>query len=259
MRFKQFISESRGRELTIEEAAEWIKTNSTTMLEELRGRGRLLYRGKPGSIKPQIADSRNSVRTSANTSNEYTLMLDSALAWKSFPKRSKSFICTTNSGYAGEYGNVLIVFPPDEAKIACAQAKDFWDAFPLVTHADMHRLSGLNKCIVAALDLAGLDSHQTDANVLRERLRQVTSELIASEGDPDNHFVKMILAAMKRHRVNDMEKLVDKLLDPDENGPQYFYVEEWEDYYTPNSEYWFADEAVFIPLSMKKKLLEILK
>lgn len=261
MRFKQFISESRGRDITLKEAAEWIKKNSKTMMEELTldGVQYLLYRGKKNAPNPQMGNASESVRMSANTSNEYTLLIDSSPTWKNFPKRSKSFICTTSLQYAETYGQVQMVFPKDSAMIGCAGAKDFWIAFASPRMLDIFSLKDLNDYINRMLDLTGQDSHQTDAKVLRERLRKITDEAISAEADPDNHYAKLTLTAMKRLKVNNMEALLDKMLDPAENGQDAFHLSEWENFYSINSEYWFSDDAVFVPVSMKKKLLEILK
>ena len=261
MRFKQFISESRARNITLEEAAAWIKKNSKIMLEELKleEQANLLYRGKPGAIKPQIGNSSESVRMSANTSNEYTLLIDSSSAWKTFPKRSKSFICSASFHYAKSFGQVQIVFPKDSALMACAGAKDFWQAFPSLRMLDVENMERLNSYINRMLNLSGQDSHQTDANVLRDRLRKITVDMITAEADPDNEYAKLTLSAMKRLKVQNIEALLDKILDPDENGSHTFHMNQWEDFYAANNEYWFADEAVFIPIGMKSNLLEMIE
>jgi hypothetical protein len=260
MRFKQFISESRSKDLSLEEAAEWIKKNSKIMVEELKleEQANLLYRGKSGGLKPQIGDSRESVRMSSNTSNEYTLLIDSSPAWKRFPKRSKSFICTSSEGYAQPFGPVQMVFPKDSTLMACASARDFWMAFPLLKMLDISSMKILNSYMVRMIELNGENSHQTDSSILRQRLSAITGDLIKAEA-PDSFYTKLTLSAMKKLKVNTVEQLVDKLLDPDENGLHTFNMDQWEDFHADNNEYWFADEAVFVPVGMKSRLLEILK
>jgi hypothetical protein len=44
-----------------------------------------------------------------------------------FPKRSKSFICTTEKNYAGGFGRPFVLVPLDSAKIGCTGKDDIWD------------------------------------------------------------------------------------------------------------------------------------
>jgi len=66
-------------------------------------------------------------RFSRDNSNFYTLIMDNSLQWKSFPKRSKSFICRFNQTY---YGNrQYIVIPEDGSKWGVFQNIDIWYSF----------------------------------------------------------------------------------------------------------------------------------
>jgi hypothetical protein len=75
-------------------------------------------------------DSAKSVRKSANTANYYTQLIDNILPeWQSFPKRSRSFICTTSKENAMKYGTVYRVFPIDDPMIGICPNNDFWTSF----------------------------------------------------------------------------------------------------------------------------------
>jgi hypothetical protein len=69
-----------------------------------------------------------SERSSQNSSNWYTLILDNHPKFKDFPKRSKSLICATKYKIADNYGggNVIAVIPFNSAKIGWINAPDIW-------------------------------------------------------------------------------------------------------------------------------------
>lgn len=67
-------------------------------------------------------------RKSANTSNQYTIILDEVLP-KEFPKRSASIICANweNRDHAGRYGKLYAIIPFDGVKIGVCPEFDMWD------------------------------------------------------------------------------------------------------------------------------------
>jgi hypothetical protein len=77
-----------------------------------------------------IGDSRTEERISAGTQNYYTQIMDNILPeWKPFPKRSRSFICSTNAGKANQFGNLYRVYPIGDPLVGICGAQDIWDSF----------------------------------------------------------------------------------------------------------------------------------
>ena len=99
-----------------------------------------LYRGEKG-LKQSIVkagfvsvDPSKTERTSQNTSNYYTMLLDNHPDRGDFPKRSRSFIGTGSynrassySGWSGVNGASFIMIPYDGVKIGVVGKDDMWD------------------------------------------------------------------------------------------------------------------------------------
>jgi hypothetical protein len=78
-----------------------------------------------------VVDTSATERKSQNTSNHYTVIFDNHPGYKSFPKRSRSFICSTNLATAQDYSAsdaaVLVVIPFDKTRIGICPKADMWD------------------------------------------------------------------------------------------------------------------------------------
>lgn len=74
-------------------------------------------------------DTSATERKSENTSNYYTVLLDNHPDRQDFPKRSRSFIATTDESRAAGYGNFkqFVIIPCDGTKIGVVYAEDMWD------------------------------------------------------------------------------------------------------------------------------------
>ena len=87
-------------------------------------------------------DPRTSTRRSANTSNYYTLWMDNDKAWRSFPNRSKSIICTTSYEKATQYATsnesmVYAVWPEEEyTSFGVCPTPDLWTSFECSVHPE---------------------------------------------------------------------------------------------------------------------------
>jgi len=94
-----------------------------------------MFRSSPDS-HVMLADPTLQGRASANTSNEYTILMSELPTWKAFPKRSHSFICTTSFETARTYGStragVYAVILPDSFKMGVCDGSDVWYSFPYI-------------------------------------------------------------------------------------------------------------------------------
>lgn len=101
----------------------WMFDNATPIWRGERQAQALL-----GNDGVAVIDTTKSERSSQNTRNWYTLILDNHPEYKDYPKRSQSIICTTNYKHARSYarGRVMAVIPFDTAKIGWVNARDIW-------------------------------------------------------------------------------------------------------------------------------------
>ena len=89
-----------------------------------------IYRGMPSKNEYQFGSAEfDEPRRSANTTNYSTLIIDNSPEWAPYPKRSKSYICSTDAKYATEYGSLYKVFPFDGANIGICPELDIWFSF----------------------------------------------------------------------------------------------------------------------------------
>ena len=130
MRYKQFlIQEGRSQGLSQEKAFSLIKKNCQKSYTAYMD-NKIIYRGvRSGTDEYAYIDPKKHVRTSANTQNYYTWMIDACKLWKKYPKRSESIICTNSYKKASAYGTCYEVFPYDGATIGIAPTHDFWFSF----------------------------------------------------------------------------------------------------------------------------------
>lgn len=90
-----------------------------------------IYRGMSAKIKTfATVDTSATERKSQNTSNYYTVILDTNPAMKDFPKRSRSFIGSTAKARASTYswsGGLYVLVPYDGVPIGWVGQGDMWD------------------------------------------------------------------------------------------------------------------------------------
>ena len=136
MRFETYLTEGRSKPLKEEDFIKLIKSGKyDDAIKGFDKKQGILYRGVMDSkhIPYSIIDpTKGRLRRSANTSNEYTLLMDNLPEWKDYPKRSRSLICTTDKWYADGFGDLKIVLPVNGAKLGVCTSEDLWDSFMLI-------------------------------------------------------------------------------------------------------------------------------
>lgn len=90
-----------------------------------------VYRGSRGQADSYLVYPAVVGRKSANTTNEYTLLMSNHPTWKKFPRRDSSIICTTNKKMASGYGRAYAVILPKPFKLGVCPAEDLWESFDL--------------------------------------------------------------------------------------------------------------------------------
>ena len=129
MRLKQFLTEERSKKISRDKALDILQTKCSKAVKAYK-KGNIIYRGIDMDDDYAFVSPSKFTRQSANTDNYYTLINDNSPAWKDYPKRSKSIVCTTDFESAQRYGTLYTVFPFDAAKIGVCSNHDYWWSFP---------------------------------------------------------------------------------------------------------------------------------
>jgi hypothetical protein len=134
--FKQFLSDAvvtpwEVSPLTVTKAIDYLNEHATDGLKAISNGG-LIYRGFQSTIIGgsktgfSVIDSSTGERTSRDTSNLYQLMMDISPALTEFPKRSKSFICSTSVFTVGNYGREMVIVPHNGTTVAVLDEPDIF-------------------------------------------------------------------------------------------------------------------------------------
>ena len=131
--FKQFLLEEDELPSNVSASWEELPADDTTAIEGLLANnvdalesGDLIYRGFSGSLKDKLLfiDATKSKRSSRDTSGIYQAMMDASAAFKGYPSRSNSFICSA-SKVQNAYGTPYVMFPSKGTVIAESDIDDF--------------------------------------------------------------------------------------------------------------------------------------
>lgn len=116
--YRQFIDEETAKKLVLENCSASFKSNF------LIYRGLPSYRNETGYI---LIDTTKTYRKSANTSNQYNVMLNYYLNTNNLPSRDKSMICSTDEERADNFGDVHVIIPFGDPLICSTGKEDLWD------------------------------------------------------------------------------------------------------------------------------------
>jgi hypothetical protein len=201
----------RSSETSMFEAIDFIRTNCSEITKIYKKTNNVrIYRGMPGDADFKFGDTSIRSRKSKNTENYYTLIMDNDPIWKAFPKRSESFICSTNPGYAEDYGKLYLVFPVDGTKIGVCPGNDIWEISEDKTN---EMLDEFNNFILELARVSRIGLSQIDYNLFKTNLKKIqkiydknpesikknfdsylfTNKIKSLLGQNDSNFYKMFL------------------------------------------------------------------
>jgi len=251
MRFKNYINESRSKVIDPKDVIKIIKSKCKKALKSYK-KGDIIYRGINDNYKFLSIDPKKHTRESANTMNYYTLINDNSPAWKKYPKRSQSLICTTDMFTASNYGYEYVVLPYDGAKIGVAPMEDYWFSFDNITGIDSldsfnYQLERLFKQINIPLSDASYSKIQrafNDFDIIFGYDDESLNILI------DDNF--SILDGYDDY--NDMMEFIQETLDPDNNGFRLITIGDK----LPNgdNELWTDSKCILINVNISDEILE---
>lgn len=177
-------------------------------------------------------------RTSANTDNYYTLLVDHDPAWSDYPPRSSSIIASSKLRVAQGYGTPYVVLPEHDPQIGICSEADYWVSFPRVRaisgHTDMSDLNQIIRNMVHTYAHTP-NFRPKDYAHLINMLDIVDEELSAKEINWQAH-----VKSDRDWRMHEMAKFMTKtpdgtllerlqwLLDPEANGFSHAHMSEMQ-------------------------------
>lgn len=138
--------ESRSKYIPPSKVEMWLSKNHMVAIKQLM-RGNSIYRGlRNTNSKFVYVRPSQTERSSKNTKNIYTALMDILPSWQGWPRRSRSVICSDSTEYAGGYtgpserwstdnsnlGALYVVLPKDGSKIGVCPQQDIWDSFDVI-------------------------------------------------------------------------------------------------------------------------------
>jgi hypothetical protein len=213
-----------------------------------------IYRGdRNAGFKDQLdkhgfalVDTSATERQSQNTSNYYTVILDNMPGREDFPKRSRSFICSTNQERSLSYASydparLLRVIPFDGVKIGAVNRGDMWDT-EIKLYDDTQDIETWNDVFAhARLEEKWSSFVEFDAQLKRNDEKAVAAFDRAFGDYPHNDFLKRLIAAYS----------------PKETGHTAHTTKNLKD--AKRGEVWVGGKCVLISNSMWAKLRKALK
>lgn len=217
MRLKQRIDEGGGKSLHLDTTIDTIIQDCSDAWNGYKN-GHVLFRGNNAHGEVVHYKGRTD-RKSANTGNYYTLAIDNDSKWKAYPKRSESFICTTDEYYARNYGgNVYNVFPVNGTKYGICPDIDMWWSFKrTLKEVSLHRLNGMIVTRSGKFGIAGGVYNNVKTLSDFKKLSKIFDERVKEylHGEQLEDFKSDFIW---KHYDGDLIKMFQKLLDPKKNG-----------------------------------------
>lgn len=154
----------------------WMLHDNTPLYRGDRSRTAAKALEKTGFL---MVDTSATERKSQNTSNYYTVILDNHPDRGDFPKRSRSFIGSTNFQYSKDYhdggpnNDPMVMIPYDDTKIGLVNHEDMWDT-EITLFGRKENIEGVNKLFYNM----GLKADIQDFERFAARLKQGDSDAI---------------------------------------------------------------------------------
>jgi len=268
-KYKLFL-ERRSNEITKQGAIDIIKNNCKDFLKDKTPK---IFRGIDHSndtpdfllVKP----SDGLLRRSANAGNHYTLLIDNSPRWSSYPKRSRSIICTTSSEKALSYGECYCVIPFDNAKIGICPENDIWVSFEKIgikrlesfTY-DLDQLGVTDSDFSSMLsDFKKLEDKIVNGEIKMERSKISSLLLRTFSGNPYSYDfgedTSDILVNYKNlENRPSLYEYIDKLFDPIKNGFNLSSYKDVSKYLNTDLEVWTDSNSIMISSGIINEVLK---
>lgn len=256
MKFSEYIIlvENQAREIPGYEAKQKIAEHCQDVIKN----NIWIYRGIPNTSEYLFGNATFSPpRKSANTYNFATLIIDNSTEWQEFPKRSKSYICSSSKNYAGGYGKLYRVYPYDGANIGICSGRDIWWSFKqTMDKLDISSIDALNQTLKKLFE-AVLNKNQVDLSY--DALKQACEEIDIKLHQHNYDFFEfashygqlhpvcfnLLIQLTKQYKLPLLHGLT-RLLDPVVNGFTHINISHAKSGTLPsNNEVWTDSPCIF--------------
>ena len=221
-----------------------------------------LYRGiRAKTDKVLYGDSSSGqARISANTKNFYTILIDEMLpSWKGYPKRSRSWVCSsdryTAEAYGYDRGSLYEVYPVGDPMIAICPAVDMWDSFKSQPMNIFHGLSTFNRYLERDIHyiLKGrvihIGENKESIEQLIDDVNKTGKEKLLDKINEVRDYPEdePFLHAYIKSNFDDFGKFLDFAMDPRRNNFTIMKFSEYLDNYDKfrDREMWFSGPSYF--------------
>lgn len=229
-----------------------------------------IYRGMKPTSPLVYADGSLLERKSANTNNYYTLMMDFLPSWKGWPKRSKSFICTSNERGSRAYGELYFVVPLENQPIAVCSNNDFWQFVDFKSYGlSMYDLSDFNRSLRYLSNTIAIitkekfpEPPESNPKEMKEWLSMLSDVIVTPYilEDIENSGINDDAAELGKFikENKDAFQAFNKLFDPKANGCKLF--RSFSQYQEPDGvrEVWLSGKVLCVAEKQMDKVVKFL-
>jgi hypothetical protein len=255
MKFSEYIllMENQARNIDSVEAKQLIQDHCQIIIKN----NYYIYRGIPNNSKYLFGNAVfDPPRKSANTFNFTTLIIDNSPLWAKYPKRSKSYICSTDKLCAETYGTLYRVYPFDGANIGICPTRDIWWSFrSTLTGTNCQSLDVLNtvlrRIFLEVLNRDHVDESFVDLKTACADIDAVLAKCNYDFDIFDNKYNMLpetcftLLNQLTRNRDSLLQELI-KILDPIKNNFSHIKLTKTKSTPLPfNKEVWTDSPCIF--------------
>lgn len=192
-----------------------------------------IYRGMKDTGAYVLGTGNEISRRSANTENYYTLIVDTDPAWNNYPKRSKSFICSTSLNRSLGYGSLYVVIPLEHQSIGVCSEIDFWESFGDPSPAD------INSALYDLSRETGIPLSSSNSSALKDDLDKISKSLVTHQ----NIKIPYDIDYIGFRRGDNLWKAYADFIEPSKNG---FTITNDVASIPDNREVWMSGNVLFI-------------
>ena len=246
--------------------------------------GARIYRGLRYFNKTYaLVKPSNTERTSKNTKNIYTALMDCLPSWHDYPKRSRSIICSSSTDYADKYtgprvkysnsdriGSLYCILPKNGGRIGICPDDDIWNSFPIVNMRwQTDHMDGFNRLFakifydlyansnVSYMNLKHRrDIDEMNGDEMKQFLEEAEKELTDIESALEHIENKVIVSDIRNNKLKGKKtwtEYFDGLLNPKKNGFTLQTIEEYSVAKSSEYEVWTDSDCLMICMSYFNK------
>lgn len=254
---------NRSKVLTVDEFKAYMPKLELALAKTEQGHK--IFRGSPNPYPILYNDPTSYERVSRNTSNELTLLMSHVLpSWQSWPKRSRSLICSNHFGTASSYSRnqgAYIVLPLGDPDIAIVPGGDLWDSFKMYPPDFNQNFDDIFRTFRLVVPTAKWPAKIVTPQDMVQVLK--TYDAIIQKNPDIIETLRDEISGSRLHGIATMLDLVtsgnsisslDTFLSPTSNE---FTKVKYKDFFATgaNNEIWFSGPAVLIRSDLFDKLM----